>query len=81
MKSLKTAVGVACQVAFEYPDWGPEHVSDMLATYDATGQEVPCDYDELMELTYAADALRVQGKSFSEAESELIKTHKKGRRV
>lgn len=70
---MKTAIGVALQIAYEYPKWGSEHVSDMLATYDSTGERAPCDYDELMELTSAADALRRHGKTFSEAQAELLK--------
>lgn len=73
MRSRKTAIGVALQLAYEYPEWGPEHVSDMLATYDATGEEAPCDYDELSELANAATALKRQGKSFSDAQAEMMK--------
>lgn len=27
MRSLETAVGIACQIAYEYPDWGEEHAA------------------------------------------------------
>ena len=73
MRSLRDAIGVALQIAYEYPGWGPEHVSEMLDTYEASGENTPCCYDELMELALAADELKHQGLTYDEAESELLK--------
>jgi hypothetical protein len=75
----RNAVGLALQIAYEYPDWGDEHVSEMLDTYQHTGEKRPCNYDELMMLTSQADRLKKQGLSFDDAEKKMLKA--KGGRV
>jgi len=65
MKNKKIVVGLACQIVYEY-DWTDQHVSDMLNTYD-DGEKRPCDYDTLMDMCYAVDKLKKQGKSYKQA--------------
>lgn len=72
MNSRNDAVLLALQIAFEYENWGPEHVSDMIDTYDATGEKAPCSYDELMDLTLIASKAKREGRSFEEAETLMI---------
>lgn len=71
MKNLAAASGVATQIVFDYPNWGEEHVSDMLDTYKHTGGPAPCDYDELMSLACKADDLKKEGKTYEEVEQAL----------
>jgi len=72
IKVSEELAGVALQVAYEYPDWGEEHVSDMHATYRQTGRKAPFTADDLYEVTIQADALRRAGKSWTEAEKLLM---------
>ena len=76
MRSRKDAVGVALQVAYEYPEWGCEHVSEMLDTYESSGDVPPCDYDELMNLTMEAAKHKKQGRTFNEAEKLMMSTRR-----
>ena len=76
MKSYTDAVGLALQISFEYPDWGDEHISEMLQTYKHTGEPVPCNYTELQDLAVKADRLKREGKSYNEAEKELLSLRK-----
>ena len=55
MKNRKMAVSLACQIVFEYPGWGDEHVSDMYQTYTDCGDRPPCTADELMDLCCEAE--------------------------
>ena len=73
MRNRAEAIGVALQIAFEY-EWSPEHVSEMLDTYEASGERAPCDYDELFELTMAASKHKQDGLSFNEAEKLMMST-------
>lgn len=74
MKNKPEAVGLACQIAFEYEDWGDEHVYEMLQIYVHTGEKpAPCDYDELMALTCRAARLKKDGLDYAAAEAELLK--------
>ena len=67
----KNAVGLACQLAFEYenPDW--EHVSDMLATYE--DERPPCDGDTLHDLMNIAVKHKNEGKTYEETSKLLMK--------
>ena len=71
MKNKKNAIGLALQIAYEYdnPDW--EHVSDMLATYE--DEAPPCNGDELHDLMTAGLKLKKEGKTYQEAEKEMLK--------
>jgi hypothetical protein len=71
-KKKETVVGLACQIAYEYPEWGEEHVSDMLRTYRENGEKAPCSGDELLDMTVKADALKKQGLKFAAAEKQLL---------
>jgi len=72
MKCRKDAVLLALQIAYEYDDWGQAHVSEMLDTYDDSGEVPPCSYDELMDLTMIAAKHRREGRSFDEAEKLMM---------
>lgn len=80
MRDLKTACGVACQIVYEYPDWGVEHVADMHATYRACGEPAPCSGDKLYDLTIAAARLKKAGLSYDAAEKKLYEENKNGKR-
>ena len=71
MKSLEDAVGVALQIVFEYPDWTQEHVEDMFKTYESSGEEPPCSFDELEDLTIKAGKLKNSGMTWDQAEAQL----------
>ena len=62
--------GLACQIAFEYPNWGNEHISDMLATQEG---KKPCSSDILYEATSKADTLKRAGKSYEKTLQEVKK--------
>lgn len=77
LRNPEKAVGVACQIAFEYDNVGWEHVSDMYATYRECGERPPCSADDLGDLTFEAVRLRQDGKSYEEAEKELLEKYSK----
>ncbi len=64
-------IGLACQLAFDYENPGWEHVSDMLATYDETGEVAPCDGDDLHDMMLMAVSLKKEGLSYDEVEDKL----------
>lgn len=68
----KDAVLLSLQIAYEYPDWGWEHISDMFATYKESGDKPPCTPDELHDLATKASRLKRDGMSFEEAEKAMI---------
>ena len=77
MRNRAEAVGVALQIAFDYPAFGAEHVSAMLDTYESSGATPPpCDYDELMALTMEASEHKKQGRTFNEAEKLMMSTRR-----
>jgi len=65
-KVLKELAGLGCQIAFEYPGFGYEHVEDMMATYEdgSTGY----DGDDLMYAANLAKKAKDQGMDFEAAE-------------
>ena len=65
MVNKEDAIGLACQLAYEYENPGWEHISDMMATYE--DEKPPCNGDELYDLTMKAIQLKKEGKSYSEA--------------
>ena len=68
-KAKAELVGTAVQIVFEYPNWGQEHVSDMFNL----GERLPFTYDDLEDLTFAADKLKKQGSSWEETEKVLMR--------
>jgi len=69
MKNNKKAIGLALQIVYEYENWGWEHISDMLATYEDT--KPPCDGDELHDLCVIADRHKKAGLSYDDALKEM----------
>jgi len=69
------SVGLACQIAYEYENWGWEHISDMLATYERP-EKPPCDGDTLYFLCTKAAQHKKDGLSFDDAEKEMMKMKK-----
>jgi hypothetical protein len=63
-------VGTALQIVFEYPNWGQEHVSDMFDSIDRPKFE----FEDLEDITIAADKLKKKGYDWEEAEKLLMKT-------
>lgn len=55
--NLKETAGLACQIVFEYPHWGYEHIDDMLDTYDASGDPMPCNSNDLYDACRLAESL------------------------
>jgi hypothetical protein len=73
MANMKeTMVLTALQIAYEYPDWGPEHVSDMYDTFKVSGRKVTFDVDDLHDMTIKANNLKEQGMEWKDAENELM---------
>ena len=68
----ETMVLTGMQIAYEYPDWGFEHVTDMYDTFAATGRKVKFDVDDLHEATIKAQNLKEQGKEWRDAEDILM---------
>ena len=62
----KNSIGLACQLAFEYENPGWEHISDMIATYEESGEKPPCNGDTLNDLMLKAVAMKKEGKTFDE---------------
>lgn len=69
IRDLKAAVGLACQLVFEYDPCTDEHVSEMMATYEE--EDPPCDSHDLMGLVGQVMALRQAGYVFEAARSAL----------
>lgn len=69
------AIGLAVQIVFEYDDWGWEHISDMLSTYE--DGDAPCSADELYDLCQKANMLKTAGRTYQEVTTELLKGLKK----
>ena len=69
MKSYNDAVELAVQVAYEYPSFTCEHLYEFINTYGAcgSGEEAPCDIDELGDLANIVAKLRLEGFKYSEA--------------
>jgi hypothetical protein len=73
MTNMKeTKVLTALQIAYEYPDWGPEHVFDMYDTFASSGRKVSFDVDDLHDMTIKANNLKEQGMEWKEAEDTLM---------
>jgi len=70
MKRKSDAVGLAFQIVTDYPDWGDEHVSDMIQTYDRG--EAPCTGDELLDLCYKVEKLVKEGKGYDAVMTALV---------
>ena len=66
MRNKADAIRLACQIVYEYKDWGWEHISDMLATYERP-ERPPCNGDELMDLCTAAQTHKNNNLTFDEA--------------
>lgn len=71
MRNKEDAVKLACQIAYEYKDWGWEHISDMLATYERP-ERPPCNGDELYNLCNGATKHLKNGLSFEDAVKEMM---------
>ena len=69
----KEAVGLACQLAFEYENPGWEHISDMMATYE--DEQPPCDGDTLNVLMNEAIRHKNDGKTYDETSKILEKRY------
>jgi len=65
------AVGLACQIVYEYNNWGWEHISDMLATYERP-EKPPCDGDELMNFCNIAAVHKKNGLSWDDTVKEMM---------
>lgn len=57
IRSVEDTVNLALQIVYDYDDWGDEHVSEMIATYE-DGDPPPCDGDTLMTVCTKAAKLR-----------------------
>jgi len=68
-KVKKDLVGTALQIVFEYPNWGQEHVSDMFDAIDRPKFE----FEDLEDITIAADKLKKKGFGWGEVEDFLMK--------
>ena len=66
----RIAINLALQIVFEYPDWGEEHVSDMLSLF---GTE-PCTFEELRLLCSSVQTLKDKGMDYTEIIKELNDT-------
>lgn len=75
MKNKKNAVGLATQIVFEYSDWGDEHISDMMATFELSSK-APCSGYELQDLCSAAQKLKSSGLDCDAVTKELLKKKK-----
>ena len=72
MKSIIESVGLALQIAYEYDGCGGEHIEDMLATYNSSGDTPPCSYGELLMLTEEASKHKTSNMSFDDAEKLML---------
>jgi len=61
------ALSLALQIVFEYPDWGDEHVSEMLVLMDSR----PCDFVELRSLCSSVQAVKNEGLNYEQALKKL----------
>ncbi len=75
MKNKKYAVGLACQIVFEYEGWGDEHIMDMLATFEPASS-APCTGFELQDLCGIAQRHKTAGLDCSATNKEMMR--KKG---
>ena len=76
MKIDKAAsVGLACQIAYEYENWGWEHISDMLATYERP-EKPPCDGDTLYFLCNIATKHKKGGTDYHVAVKDMMELKK-----
>jgi len=66
----RIAINLALQIVFEYPDWGEEHVSDMLSLFETE----PCTFEELRLLCSLVQRLKDQGMDYTEIIKELNDT-------
>jgi hypothetical protein len=68
----KALVETAVQLAYEYENWGCEHVSDM---FDVCRQDGPPGFteDDLYEAAMKAKKLKASGKEYTEAITEMMK--------
>jgi hypothetical protein len=82
MKMLKTrnrrypkdCAGTAVQIAYEYPDWDYDQISDMWACIiDSEGRPDNWDEDTLIEATTRADILKREGNSYNAALKKLTR--------
>ena len=69
MANNKQAVGLACQLAYEYENVGWEHIDDMMATYE--DERPPCSGNDLYDLTMEAVKLKDDGKTYQQASKVL----------
>jgi len=81
MRDKKAAIGLACQLAFEYDPCGDEEISDMYQTYRDCGDKPPCSADELQDLTYEALALKRENKGPEAAEKLLLEKHSRKKKT
>lgn len=63
----KPTLELAAQVVFEYPEWGDEHIQEMLATYRACGDKPPCTADQLEDACKLLQKQKDAGLNFQEA--------------
>lgn len=69
----KDTIGLALQLEWEYPDWGDEHVTDMIRTYTDNGEKAPCSMDTLNDWAIKARRLHRQGLDYAAAEAQLLR--------
>ena len=62
---------VATQIVYDYPEWGPEHVGDMIDTYDQK-QPAPFTYDQLLDVADYVDSLKRKGTDAEAAIADAI---------
>lgn len=72
MKNKTKAVLLSLQIVYEYPEWGWEHISDMLSLYESP-EKPPCDGDELWDLCIIASRHKKAGLSYDDAKKEMLK--------
>lgn len=71
-KYPKDCAATGVQIAYEYPNWTDEHVSDMWeAVLQHEGRPRNWDIDDLNSATFEAAELKSQGVSYSDAVREL----------
>ncbi len=70
---FEECAGTACQIVFDYPNWGTEHVADMYATFKETGEKALFSIDDLATCCNMVDKLKAGGKSYKECEELVTK--------
>ena len=73
MKNKSLIAGIACQIAYEYPNWTDEHVGEMLRISDDIPEPRPCSYDTLCDATAKADECKKNGLSWDKTLKEVKK--------